>query len=90
MSSIRIYCIAKIKQTECKNCVNVLPVPIKISLKIKICRSIIQNIKYQCPSCHGCQYRFSPFSITAKNPHGANCIFCKSQMVCLPATVSQN
>ncbi|MEJ5062422.1 cold-shock protein [Erwinia sp. MYb375] len=51
---------------------------------------MIQNIKYQCPSCHGCQYRFSPFSITAKNPHGANCIFCKSQMVCLPATVSQN
>ncbi|WP_419717613.1 hypothetical protein [Erwinia aphidicola] len=40
----------------------------------------IQNIKYQCPSCHGCQYRFSPFSISAKNPHGANCIFCKAQM----------
>ncbi|WP_456236301.1 cold shock small protein YmcF [Erwinia tasmaniensis] len=42
---------------------------------------MIQNIKYQCPSCNGCQYRFSVFNITAKNPHGANCIFCKAQMM---------
>ncbi|WP_420834757.1 hypothetical protein [Erwinia piriflorinigrans] len=38
-------------------------------------------MKYQCPSCHGCQFRFSVFNITAKNPHGANCIFCKAQMI---------
>ncbi|WP_433977344.1 cold-shock protein [Erwinia sp. E_sp_B01_9] len=40
----------------------------------------IPIIKFKCPSCHGCQFRFSPHNITPKNPHGANCIFCKAGM----------
>ncbi|MEY8771218.1 MULTISPECIES: cold shock small protein YmcF [Erwinia] len=43
-------------------------------------RLLIPPIKFRCPTCHGCQYRFSLHSITPKNPHGANCIFCKATM----------
>ncbi|WP_455863872.1 cold shock small protein YmcF [Pantoea agglomerans] len=41
---------------------------------------IIPIIRFKCPSCHGCQFRLSPHNITQKNPHGANCIFCKAGM----------
>ncbi|WP_380179650.1 cold-shock protein [Kalamiella sp. sgz302252] len=38
------------------------------------------DIKFRCPTCHGCQYRFSLYNITPQNPHGARCIFCKTKM----------
>ncbi|MGE9551962.1 cold-shock protein [Erwinia amylovora] len=40
----------------------------------------ITRLKYQCPACSGSQFRFSLHSVTAKNPHGAVCIFCKTIM----------
>ncbi|WP_244182811.1 hypothetical protein [Pantoea wallisii] len=35
----------------------------------------------RCSHCQGSQYRRSVFDITLKNPLGAKCIFCKSNMV---------
>ncbi|WP_437887236.1 cold shock small protein YmcF [Phytobacter sp. V91] len=35
----------------------------------------------RCPTCHGSQFRSSPFDVSENNPHGAKCIFCKSNMV---------
>ncbi|WP_128177978.1 MULTISPECIES: cold shock small protein YmcF [Erwiniaceae] len=39
------------------------------------------TLKFKCPCCHGNQYRLSRFDSSAKNPHGAVCIFCKSGMI---------
>ncbi|WP_071604100.1 MULTISPECIES: cold shock small protein YmcF [Dickeya] len=42
---------------------------------------MILNSYFKCPCCQGSQYRTSPFDVSAQNPHGAKCIFCKSVMV---------
>ncbi|ASG63240.1 MULTISPECIES: cold-shock protein [Kluyvera] len=39
------------------------------------------NIHFRCPCCHGSQYRTSVFDVSEKNPFGAKCIFCKTNMV---------
>ncbi|HGK4672992.1 hypothetical protein C8256_23620 [Kluyvera genomosp. 2] len=39
------------------------------------------NIHFRCPCCHGSQYRMSAFDVSEKNPFGAKCIFCKTNMV---------
>ncbi len=39
------------------------------------------SIHFRCPCCHGSQYRTSHFDVTANNPYGAKCIFCKSSMM---------
>ncbi|WP_422645789.1 cold-shock protein [[Pantoea] beijingensis] len=44
-------------------------------------RFFILTLKFKCPCCHGNQYRLSRFDSSAKNPHGAVCIFCKSGMI---------
>ncbi|MEM8072522.1 hypothetical protein Q4R22_14410 [Morganella morganii subsp. sibonii] len=35
----------------------------------------------QCPCCCGTQYRTSHFDVSASNPYGAKCIFCKTVML---------
>ncbi|MER0125994.1 cold-shock protein [Franconibacter daqui] len=35
---------------------------------------------FKCPCCQGSQYRTSHFDVSEKNPYGAKCIFCKSNM----------
>ncbi|MGM3174355.1 hypothetical protein [Dickeya lacustris] len=42
---------------------------------------MILNSYFKCPCCQGSQYRTSSFDVSAQNPYGAKCIFCKSVMV---------
>nr|WP_221192356.1 cold-shock protein [Atlantibacter sp. RC6] len=48
------------------------------------------HIHFRCPCCHGSQYRTSHFDVSAQNPFGAKCIFCKSPMVTLDNISTQN
>ncbi|MEX5411442.1 cold-shock protein [Atlantibacter hermannii] len=48
------------------------------------------HIHFRCPCCHGSQYRTSHFDVSAQNPFGAKCIFCKSPMVTLDTLTAQN
>ncbi|EOF4706114.1 MULTISPECIES: cold shock small protein YmcF [Klebsiella] len=41
------------------------------------------HIHFRCPCCHGSQYRTSAYDVSATNPFGAKCIFCKSSMITL-------
>ncbi|WP_249226314.1 hypothetical protein [Entomohabitans teleogrylli] len=41
----------------------------------------ILNLYFKCPGCCGSQYRVSLFDTSERNPYGAICIFCKSDMV---------
>ncbi|HDG1693097.1 TPA: cold-shock protein, partial [Kluyvera georgiana] len=41
----------------------------------------------RCPCCHGSQYRTSIFDVSERNPFGAKCIFCKTNMVPNETTV---
>ncbi|HGH5978265.1 TPA: hypothetical protein ACJI8J_001629 [Kluyvera georgiana] len=45
------------------------------------------NIHFRCPCCHGSQYRTSIFDVSERNPFGAKCIFCKTNMVPNETTV---
>ncbi|MFV0261434.1 MAG: hypothetical protein ACK5JN_03200 [Kluyvera sp.] len=45
------------------------------------------NIHFRCPCCHGSQYRTSVFDVSERNPFGAKCIFCKTNMVLNEATI---
>ncbi|WP_409411503.1 cold-shock protein [Atlantibacter sp.] len=51
------------------------------------------HIHFRCPCCHGSQYRTSHFDVSANNPFGAKCIFCKSAMITfdhIPALIHSN
>ncbi|MEA1062642.1 cold-shock protein [Apirhabdus apintestini] len=41
----------------------------------------IDKFSFKCPCCQGSQYRTSVFDSSIRNPAGAKCIFCKSDMV---------
>ncbi|EPK7358020.1 cold-shock protein [Kluyvera intermedia] len=47
------------------------------------------NIHFRCPCCHGSQYRTSIFDVSEKNPFGAKCIFCKTNMMFNEAVVTR-
>ncbi|WP_238712141.1 MULTISPECIES: cold shock small protein YmcF [Tenebrionibacter/Tenebrionicola group] len=50
-----------------------------------LCCNIVSSLHlhFRCPRCHGSQYRTSAFDISANNPFGAKCIFCKSNMLAI-------
>ncbi|MFT8210830.1 MAG: cold-shock protein [Symbiopectobacterium sp.] len=41
---------------------------------------VITTLFLKCPCCQSSQYRTSHFDVSAWNPYGAKCIFCKSIM----------